>query len=1577
MLKVSSWNNLRGLAGAAALAGALLAAGATRPAAAQLACYQQGATLMNPCGTSSTGRDYEFYYSTGGYHAFADGTDYLVFCLANDLTIYNVANPLAPTVLASAHIPWDWGTINTGGDTHGPYVNHIKQVATSGGFRYAIVPMGNYGWDFLRISGGTRGFLGAGYHPARQLTSNEYMSAAVFSDGSATYAAAQKLDQGSITSGDTSIQIYRIGTATDLTPGLSSANMTPLARVPTDGSFSTTPNLMRFWVANVGGRRLLFALRRAVQPAVLIVDVTDAAHPVILNTISNDPVLFGGEWAMDEGHSMLWVGDSTHPVVHAYAIVQTLGVPGLAPQYSVAYWGTGTETVPTTVLGVDGNLLVAGSGDKIGYLSLAGGQATLLPHPVVPFTDLGGRVCLNPQFSESLNRAEVFQVGGIHYVCRSLTYSADIVGVNSSCISTIPLPDFVVTGGSAAATCPNGSGYPRAGAGFSGDTFTIKDASAGVWTTATLDIQKPLGASIGAMGGQTFPFTITNYGQAVTWTPPANTAPGDYYLVLSIAGGTPPSTTKVISLCGNPQAALTVAVNGQACPNPAAGCSGLVNDPVVLGNIGTAGHPSSSPTYLYRYKSASPQSGSTFSLNQGNGIYTVGVVVPYAFAAPDDPRCTDAIFNGLTLPFNSHYDSCVVGTVDAGYGTASFQVEQPSGVVVADALRPGNAQVGQPVTLRFTGRVATGFNPTLHWSIPPLGSQQPSCSYLFWPSAPPVCTVAAGTLPVGPAAQWGLQMDVCSQGGLGQPCTGPGDPQSSSIAAPVTVTPTQNSISFSANPTSVNIGTPIAITLGQMVPATGYQSLVIDFGGMSCDGVRQDSVSCVNIFGQNVCTQGSQVAAFSYAASEAGTTKYITITGTLASGGTVQSASLPVTIGTTGTCPCPTVTPTIIGPNSAQPNQAVPFSAQASAGGHGITSWAWTFGDGGTASGQSVSHAWTSTGTFQVRVTATSDCGSTGIDTNTIVIGGGGGGNFTITPSPATVDPGTAVTFTFSPAVSQQGDSVTFNFGDGQTQSLAFSGICQALGGCNKISHSYAQPATYTVTAGGTAGGTSVSGSTQVVVRNNCQLPSAPTAAFSWQPTQVRIGEVVQFQDDSAGGPTAWSWNFGGPGVSGSSIAQASAVPLAGLTITPNNPTPSAGQQVTFTFSPGVTSPGDSVTFNFGDGTAPASVNYISFCSSTPCGNIVHKYTAAGTFTVTATGTAGGASVSGSTQVVVSGGGGGGTLTITPSPASATIGQNVTFTFSPTVSTSGDSLTVSYGDGQQGSVSYPCTLGACGVVHAYSTAGTYTVTATGTAGGASVSGSTTVLIGGGGGGGGTSNLQNPAYTYTAAGNYTVTLVATNCKGSSTLQLPIVVLSTCTQTVAPVPDFSWGPTGALAGYPEQQQPYAGQQVTLTDRSTNEPSTWHWYDFQEGMVDQTVTTPTFRYTWTQPGDKNVRMTARNCSGQWSSEVLKAVHIFEDVRHVTADFSWSPSDVSTGAQVTFTATQGPDYGDPTDFAWTFDDGSTQTGASVTYSFKCGGSRRVTLTAARGSTTGTVTKSVTVAGTSCGPRWWMRAAR
>jgi hypothetical protein len=112
----------------------------------------------------------------------------------------------------------------------------------------------------------------------------------------------------------------------------------------------------------------------------------------------------------------------------------------------------------------------------------------------------------------------------------------------------------------------------------------------------------------------------------------------------------------------------------------------------------------------------------------------------------------------------------------------------------------------------------------------------------------------------------------------------------------------------------------------------------------------------------------------------------------------------------------------------------------------------------------------------------------------------------------------------------------------------------------------------------------------------------------------------------------------------------------------------------------------------------------------------------------------------------------------------------------------------------------------------------------------------------------------------------------------------------------------------------------------------------------------------------------MVATNCVGS-STEVLKVVHVYDDIRPVVADFSWSPANPATGTPVTFTAAQGFSYGNPTSFTWTFDDGSTQTGPQVTYTFKCGGARTISLTAYRGSASGGTDKAVTVDGPTCGP--------
>ncbi|HVN76253.1 MAG TPA: PKD domain-containing protein [Thermoanaerobaculaceae bacterium] len=949
-------------------------------------------------------------------------------------------------------------------------------------------------------------------------------------------------------------------------------------------------------------------------------------------------------------------------------------------------------------------------------------------------------------------------------------------------------------------------------------------------------------------------------------------------------------------------------------------------------------------------------------------------MVPYQFTANPDPTCQDPLFAAYLNP--GTYYSCAIGTVDAGYGTASFQVEQPSGAKVADANQAGSVNIAQPVILRFLGRIASPYTPYFQWSIPNSDLSHLACTYnisqLYRNST---CTIPAGALTAGSQAAWNLSVGVCDGGGQGSP-PAPCTTTVVTVPAPqVLVTPTQNSWAFTVSPGTASIGQTVTITLQNVIPSDGsvYNNLVFDLGGgTTCDGRTQITYPCNGIFGAQ-CVSGATTT-FNFGSADGGHTRTITGTGNLNGGGTVPAnGQQSVNVTSSGTCPCPTVTTSVGGPTSAQVGQQVTFTATASAPGYSITGYSWTFGDGGTGTGSSVTHTYTSANTYTVRVTATSSCGNTGSDTMAIVIGGGGGGGgLTITPNPGTANPGQNVTFTFSPKITTPGDSLTFNFGDGTVQTASYSPICQQFGGCNTITYAYTTPGVYTVTASGVANGSSVSGSTSVTVRNTCTATSPPGTGFTWAPPQPKVGQAVQFTDQSTGSPTSWLWDFG-TGASGMSLGQVTTLAAGTLTIGFSPLSPTAGQKVTFAFSPALTLSGDTLTFNFGDGTVQPTSYNASICGTSGCGKITHTYTSGGTFTVSASGIAGGGSVSGSTSITIGGSGGAGALAIAASPSTATVGQTVTFTFAPSLTQSGDAVLFSFGDTSTSTVSYPSCGIACNVVtHAYTAVGTYGVTGTGTAGGAAVAGGTAVSVVTGGGVG-TSTLQNPSFTYTTAGTYTVTLTATNCKGSTPLQKQITVLPLCSQTAVPAANFTWGPTGALAGFPEQQQPYAGQQVTLTDASTNSPTSWSWYDFQELMLQPTtVTVPTFTATWTLAGDKNVRMKATNCFGT-SAEVLNVVHIYPDVRHVNADFSWAPDPINTGAAVTFTAITGSANGDPDTFVWTFDDTKTPvTGNPVAHTFSCAGNHKVTLTSSRSDYSGAtakVTKLLAVNGTLCGP--------
>ncbi len=321
-----------------------------------------------------------------------------------------------------------------------------------------------------------------------------------------------------------------------------------------------------------------------------------------------------------------------------------------------------------------------------------------------------------------------------------------------------------------------------------------------------------------------------------------------------------------------------------------------------------------------------------------------------------------------------------------------------------------------------------------------------------------------------------------------------------------------------------------------------------------------------------------------------------------------------------GSSPTPSVT--------AAPTAAFSFSPAAPATAQTVTftdastgiptGWSWTFGDGGTSTVQSPTHAYTVAGTYTVALTVTN-------------AGGNGTLSKSLTVSQAVVVPTAA--FSFSPTAPTTTQTVTFadasvgtptswawTFGDGGTSTA------------QSPTHAYSTAGTYTVTlTASNAAGASTPVTHSVTVT---AAATAPTAAFSFSPTSPTTAQTVTFTDASAGTPTSWSWTFGDGGIStlqspthayttagtypvtltARNVAGAGAPVTHSVTVTAAATAPTAA----FSFSPTSPTTAQTVTFTDASTGTPTSWAWTFGDGSTSTAQSpTHAYTTAGAYTVT------------------------------------------------------------------------------------------------------------------------------------------------------------------------------------------------------------------------------------------------------------------------------------------------------------------------------------------------------------------------
>jgi PKD repeat protein len=228
-------------------------------------------------------------------------------------------------------------------------------------------------------------------------------------------------------------------------------------------------------------------------------------------------------------------------------------------------------------------------------------------------------------------------------------------------------------------------------------------------------------------------------------------------------------------------------------------------------------------------------------------------------------------------------------------------------------------------------------------------------------------------------------------------------------------------------------------------------------------------------------------------------------------------------------------------------------------------------------------------------------------------------------------------------------------------------------------------------------------------------------------------------------------------------------------------------------------------------------------------------------------------------------------------------------------------------------------------------------------------------------------------------SYSVYLKANAALGSATvltirtvLQIPVGTFNTYSNTysstvkyrystLAPIPTFS----GVLTQTNQATIPSADFSsnvvsgtnpltVSFNDLSTNSPTSWLWDFKNDGTATSTVRNPS--YTYTQPGNYTVKLTATNSAG--SNTVTKTNYITVTEVAPIAAFNAAPTSGINPLTVSFTNSS---LGNNLTYLWDFknDGTATSTQTNPTYTYTQNGNYTVKLTATNSAGSNTVTRS------------------